>query len=58
MITPKKLAEQIAAIDRKIGEYLKAMDEADRQEQETPAERVDVTAAVEELQTRRAAIKR
>jgi len=58
VITPKKLAEQIAAIDRKIGEHLKAMDEADRQEQDTPAERVDVTAAVEELQTRRAAIQR
>jgi transposase len=58
LITPKKLAEQVAAIDRKIGDYLKAMDEADRQEQETPAERVDVTAAVEELQTRRAALQR
>jgi transposase len=58
VITPKKLAEQIAAIDRKIGDYLKAMDEADRQEQDAPAEGVDVTAAVEELQTRRAAIQR
>jgi len=58
VITPKQPAEQVAAIDRKIGDYLKAMDEADRQEQDAPAEGVDVTAAVEELQTRRAAIQR
>src|SRR6202035_1627983 len=51
VITPKKLTEQIAAIDRKIGDYLKAMDEADRQEQDAPAEGVDVTAAVEELRS-------
>jgi len=58
VITPKKLAEQIAALDRKIGEHLKAMDEADEQEGDTPADRVDVTAAVEELQKRRADIQR
>jgi hypothetical protein len=34
------------------------MDEADRQEQDAPAEGVDVTAAVEELRTRRAALQR
>ena len=58
VITPKKPTAQIAAIDRKIGDYLKAMDEADRQEQDAPAEGVDVTAAVEELRTRRAALQR
>lgn len=58
VITPKKLAEQIAALDRKIGEHLKAMDEADKQEDDTPVERVDVTAAVKELQARRADIQR
>lgn len=58
VITPKKLAEQIAVLDRKIGEHLKAMDEADKQEDDTPVERVDVTAAVKELQARRADIQR
>ncbi len=58
VITPKKLAEQIAALDRKIGEHLEAMDEADKQEGDTPADRVDVTAAVKELQARRADIQR
>ena len=58
VITPKKLAEQIAAIDRKIGDYLKTMDEADREEQDAPAKGVDVKAAVDELQTQRAALQR
>lgn len=58
VVTPKKLAEQIAALDRKIGEHLKAMDEADKQEGDTPVDRVDVTAAVKELQVRRADIQR
>src|ERR1019366_4571768 len=58
VITPKKLAEQIAVLDHKIGEHLKAMDEADEQEEDTPVERVDVTAAVKELQARRADIQR
>jgi transposase len=58
VITPKKLAEQIAALDRKIGEHLKAMDEADKQEEDTPVDRVDVTAAVKELQVRRADVQR
>jgi transposase len=58
VITPKKLAEQIAALDRKIGEHLKAMDEADKQEEDTPVDRVDVAAAVKELQVRRADVQR
>jgi transposase len=58
VITPKKLAEQVATLDRKIGEHLKAMDEADKQEGDTPVDRVDVKAAVEELQVRRADIQR
>src|SRR5882672_7475987 len=32
VITPKSLEKMTAALDRKIGEYLAAMDEADRQE--------------------------
>jgi transposase len=58
VITPKRLAEQIAAIDRKIGEHLKAMDETDREEEETPTARVDVKAALEDLRTRREDIRR
>ena len=58
VITPKKLAEQIAALDRKIGEHLKTMDEADKQEEDRPVDRVDVTAAIKELQARRADIQR
>jgi transposase len=58
VITPKKLAEQIAALDRKIGEHLEAMDDADKQEVDTPVDRVDVTAAVKELQVRRADVQR
>ena len=58
VITPKKLAEQIAALDRKIGEHLKAMDEADKQEEDTPVDRVDVAAAVKELQVRRTDVQR
>src|SRR4030088_2289132 len=58
VITPKKLAEQIAALDRKIGEHLEAMDEADKQEEDAPADRIDVAAAVKELQERRADIQR
>jgi transposase len=58
VITPKTLAEQIASLDRKIDEHLKAMDEADKQEGDTPVDRVDVTAAIKELQVRRADIQR
>jgi transposase len=58
VITPKKLAEQIAALDRKIGEHLEAMDEADKQEEDAPVDRIDVAAAVKELQARRADIQR
>jgi transposase len=58
VITPKRLAEQIAALDRKIGEHLKGMDEADRQEEGATAERVDVKAALEELRTGREDIRR
>jgi len=58
VLTPRKLAEQMQALDRKIAEHLKAMDEADSQEQDAPAEHVDVTAALKELQARREEIRR
>jgi transposase len=57
VITPKRIAKMNEAIDRKIGEYLAAMDEADRQE---PAEKVaagDVAAAVAALKAQRAQLQ-
>src|ERR1700734_696409 len=39
VITPKKLAERLAAVERKIKEHLAAMDEADRQEEAEPTGR-------------------
>ncbi len=57
VVTPKTLAAQAEALDRKIAEHLKAMDEADREEEATPGEHVDVKAAFEELKRRREDIK-
>jgi transposase len=52
VMTPKRIAKRTAAIDRRIGEYLAAMDEADRQE--APAEQLgDVAAALERLAAER-----
>jgi transposase len=59
VITPKSLAKQIAALDRKIAEHLKAMDEADAQEEkEEPVSPVDVAAALAALKEQRAEIQR
>jgi transposase len=53
VLTPKKAAQITAAIDRKIGEYLAAMDAADRQEEAGVPERVDVQAALAALKEQR-----
>jgi transposase len=58
VITPKKLGEQMKALDRKIADHLKAMDEADKEEEGTPVDRVDVPAVVKELQGQRADLER
>src|SRR3989304_309340 len=50
VITPQRIAKQNAAIDRKIAEYLAAMDEADRQKPTASATGADVAAAGEALQ--------
>lgn len=58
VITPRSLAKKMAAIERKIAEYLAAMDEADRQEpaaEETGA--ADVAAALAALRARRDAVR-
>lgn len=57
VVTPKKLAEQVKVLDRKIAEHLKAMDEADKEEAQAPVERVDVAAAIKELQAQRAEVQ-
>jgi transposase/IS5 family transposase len=53
VITPKSLAKMTAAIDRKIKEYLKGMDEADRQEQSEAPAPADVAAALQALREKR-----
>jgi len=58
VVTPKALDKQIAAIERQIAEHLKAMDEADAQEEQEPAERLDVKAALLALEEQRARIQR
>jgi transposase len=58
VITPAKLAKRKAALDTKIAEYLAAMDEADRQEPDAPADRADVKEALAALQARREAVQR
>jgi transposase len=58
VITPRKLADRLAAVERKIKDHLQAMDEADRQEEAGPADRVDVMKALEALKAQRATIER
>jgi transposase len=58
VITPKRIAKMNAAIDRKIAEYLAAMDEADRQEPAAAAAMgANVAAAVEALKAQRAQLQ-
>lgn len=53
VITPQILAERARALDRKIAEHLRAMDEADREDETAPPEEVDVKAALAALKERR-----
>jgi transposase len=53
VITPKSLQKQLAAVERKVTEYLEAMDEADREEAAQPDPAVDVAAALAALEARR-----
>lgn len=53
VLTAKKAAEITAAIDRRIGEYLAALDAADEQDEAEVPERVDVKAALEALKEQR-----
>lgn len=58
VVTPKRLAKQIAALDGKITEYLGAMDEADREEPAAEPVGADVAAALQALQEKRESLKR
>jgi transposase len=53
VITPKKIEQMNTAIDRKIGEYLASMDEADRENPAAEIARVDVAAAIEALKAQK-----
>lgn len=57
VITPKKLAERDTAIERKIAEYLAAMDEADAEEAPAEPARTDVAAALAALKAQRAELQ-
>jgi len=58
VITPKRIARMNAAIDRKVAEYLAAMDGADREEQRSAAPATDLAAAVVALQAQRLGLQR
>jgi len=57
VITPERLAKQNAAIERKINDYLAAMDAADREEPAQEGAGVDVAAAIAALQARQAKLQ-
>ena len=57
VITKKKLAERDAAIERKIAEYLAAMDEADAEERSAEPAKADVAAALAALKVQRAELQ-
>src|ERR1700704_656652 len=49
VMTPKRIEQMNAAIDRKIADYLASMDEADREEPGAASKPADVAAAIEAL---------
>jgi transposase len=57
VITPQRIAKQSEAIERKINDYLAAMDAADREEPAAEAATVDVAAAIAALKERRAKLQ-
>lgn len=59
VVTPKRIEKMNAAIDRKIVDYLAAMDAADREDRGTEEmARADVTAAVEALKAQKLRLQR
>src|SRR5712691_4563781 len=58
VVTPAKLAQRDAAIERKITEYLTAMDEADSDHTSPVPSTFDVASAIASLTTQRAELQR
>lgn len=54
VVTRKALAEQSRRLEARIAQYLKSLDEGDRQEREEPIDRQAVAAALDELRARKA----
>jgi transposase len=54
VVTARALEEQSRQLDSRIGQYLKSLDEADREEHEAPINREAVKAALTELRHRKA----
>jgi transposase len=57
VLTPQRIAKMNEAIERKIAEYLAAMDEADRQEVAAPIAKADVAAALAALKEQQAKLQ-
>lgn len=57
VITPARIAKRSEAVERKIGDYLAAMDAADREEPTSEPARVDVAAALAALKARQAILR-
>ncbi len=53
VMTPQRIEQMNAAIDRKIADYLASMDEADRQEAGSAGKPVDVAAAIAALEAQK-----
>jgi transposase len=58
VMTPKKIEQMNAAIDRKIADYLASMDEADREDRGAGLARGDVAGAVEALKAQKLRLQR
>lgn len=54
VVTARSLEEQSRKLDARIAQYLKSLDEADREEREESIDREAVAAALEELRARKA----
>src|SRR2546429_9561475 len=52
-MTPKRIEQMNAAIDRKIADYLASMDEADREEPAAAGKPADVAAEIEVLKAQK-----
>jgi hypothetical protein len=53
VMTPKRIEQMNAAIDRKIADYLASMDDADREEPAAAGKPADVAAAIEALKAQK-----